>query len=226
MSEETDAILINGYESATRKLRRARLCLSLAVLTAIVTFAYAGWRAVKSFADVGAAKVSELVLHDVSRDSPRYGKELKASAELLLPIYEKTFREQFQKDAPLLRKSFERELKLLEAHATNQWPEFERELKLTVEAQNTAVVSAFERVVGREQAKTIANNYAEAISVMLHDLGENELRRHVAAGQSIGHNLQLVLESEPDLPKPIDAHEAVGLVLELAGLELQKLRAE
>jgi hypothetical protein len=219
-----DNKLIENYEVACKKLKRARMSVSGLILSLILGFALISICTVKDFAKNDIAQVASLVVQNFSNDSANYSALLSGAVNRILPVYQKALSSQIEKDTPLVQAAVQRETELFYKHVENKWPEFDREINELAKAQQMEIQTALAKVVGQDQAEKIKNNYGEAISAMVEDLANQELKTHAAAGRGIGQNLYLLLETESDLPKPVDLNEAVGLLLELAGVELQNIR--
>jgi hypothetical protein len=77
-------------------------------------------------------------------------------------------------------------------------------------------------ILSAADAESMSEMYGAALVNEMNSLLQGKLMAHVDVSRQIGENLHEMLAAAPASTEPVDSQELLGVMLELAGLQLQQ----
>lgn len=218
-----DVELLRDELTRTAKARdRAQYVILGTQLVLCVFFVLGMWRSFSGFIDRGLVPTTNVLAEYLQKSSGRYLDQMNAATKRVVPKLAAAMSNEFTMMLPALerRAAEERGHVIRALHA--QMPAIERELnKLAIE-HSKIVEQEFGMKVGPERARRIADAYKTALPAQTAELGEKLFGRHARQLNHLRASARQLASKESDLVSPADPVEALGLSLELAGLQLQE----
>ena len=200
----------------------ARRCVTLIILGVIIVHAGILFATVKDFQSNRVPEFWGAVSVEAANMSPQLVLDVRDMANRLYPHYVLVFQKMFERDLPTIQAKAEEEFGLLDAYGKERWPDIEQGIVDLMLTSEEVVRKELEKYVTPEEARDIAAQYAAAAGTKFEDILSNALSGHSEVAREIGENLEKMIETEPDIEQPVDMAEALGILLELAGTEMQK----
>lgn len=225
-SPEDFRLLQNELARTAKARDRAQLTLVAVQLGLCVFFVLGMWGAFSGFLERGLEPTTNVLASYLQRSSGRYLKEANATAQRVLPKLTAAVSEEIDARLPELEQRADQEKVRLAKLFHRHWPKMEREFAILVEEQTKIVEQEFGIKVTPERAKSIAAAYRTTLPARAAALGGELFGKHVDALERLRHSAAKLSKKEADLINPSDPVEALGLSLELAGLEVQEQVAE
>ena len=154
--------------------------------------------------------------------APKVADEMQAMMNRLYPRYVEAFQTMFERDMDKMQAECIAQMELIEAHARERWPDVEKGLGSFVFSVEETCKAELGQYVTAGDVETVRVSCGKALHERYEQLLAQRLRDHVAVAREIGENLDRMLAAEPDISRPIAITDALGVTLELAGLELQQ----
>lgn len=216
------AALIAAYRNTARRLARVKRLTSLAIVLLVLAFAVLLYRKITHFRDHEVTRFSAALAQNISGMAPQVSEDLSAMVNRVSPHCITAVQNTIARRGPAVRRRLETEMQLLDAYAQERWPAIEKALLDLALAQERVIQEEFAAVIGATEAESIGHAYAYVLMDKYEDLLAGAFKEHAEAASSVGDSLSRMMELEHDIGKPIDMNYALGVLLELAGLELQK----
>ena len=223
MSQENHARLIEEYHEAVSGRARLRRILTSVMLAAFVVFGMLLYSNGKTFASSGLKSVHAELSDHLRSNGPHYADSLAHVAGGVATAYKDAALKQLKTDLPKLEKVTEKELGELNNFTQKRWGDFEKELATMSKEQEAIIREELGKIVSEGRAKEIAANYGTELDERIQRFLTSSFTEHLRVGEQIAHNLNRITELEPDINPPLDVNHAIGLTLELAGLEIQDI---
>lgn len=221
-SQSDHSELIHAYHLSLKSRAVARRCTSLLVLGVVFVFIGLLWAEFNDFRYRQMPAFCTALSNEAANMTPGLSKDLMQVVNRVYPYYQNVFEQMFQRDLPTFESELHEQLDQLDAFAQGEWPQIEagvNDLIITTEEVST---EALTKILSPEDARAVSDSYAEAIGAKLTDYFDTRLQKHVAVARNIGSQLDQISTMEPDMKRPIELNEALGLLLELSGIELQR----
>jgi len=215
--------LITAYKESIQKSSRARRTVAILHIATYLIFLFAIYQSFRTFTEYRLPELWQTVGIELSSDSDQYARQLLFAAHKVSPAYWTSFKRQFTKDWPKYEGDVKQELETLTKYVGKRWPRFESALKEMALAQHKIIQKELGISLGPERAHKIAMAYRKAVKERFRALLATWIKQHIEVGSQLESNFRILLSTEPDIPRPIAQREALGLFLELIGLELQAM---
>ncbi|MBN1673331.1 MAG: hypothetical protein JXR37_19960 [Kiritimatiellae bacterium] len=154
--------------------------------------------------------------------SGKFSDDMSRMLQRVQPRYVAAFTRMFEEKGPEVKAQIEREMRKLDAFATQRRPQMREAVLALANAQAQVIRAEIEGIVGPAEAAQLEQACAAALTDRYEELVASTLSKHTEVAESIGASLDQMLETEPDIRKPVEPTRALGILLELAGLELQQ----
>lgn len=225
-SPEDFQLLQDELTSTSKARDRAQLTMLAIQLGLCVFFVIGMWNAFSGFLDRGIGPTTNVLARYLERSSGRYLTQVNETARRVVPKLTAALSQEIDQRLPHLEQQAEAE-KIRLAHLFHkQWPKMENEFAILVDEQTKIVEQEFGVKVTPERAKAIAAAYRTALPNKAVAMGERLFGKHADALAKLRVTASKLSKKEADLINPSDPVEALGLSLELAGLEVQEQVAE
>ncbi|MBN1675858.1 MAG: hypothetical protein JXR37_32745 [Kiritimatiellae bacterium] len=205
-----------------RKRHFARRCITLLLLGVVAVHVGLLWATVKDFRHNRIPDFAAAMSAEAANISPRFVADLQSMLNRLNPHYMRTFENMFVRDWPKMKETALREMRQLDVYARQRWPQIEAGINDLVVTSEEVAREELAKFATPEDVKTISVAYGKALHEKYEVILTSTLKDHAAVAEDIGENLEKMIETEPDIQPPVEMQEAVGILLELAGLELQQ----
>ena len=214
--------LIERYRAAVRSGARTRQLIVVLLLVIIGLNAMLVKSSYNSFRDHGWPDFSAAMVQEMANVDPALSRQAARMFDRLMAVYAEQLIVGFDRNKPALVAETEAEMRRLEAYANAQWPRIEQSLTRITLEQESILNDTLDTVLTPEDAERVSHLYAEAILARLNKTMDCELKSHAEVAQNIGLNLARLLDGASQPATPVDSREIVAVMLELAGLNLQK----
>lgn len=217
--------LISAYEQSKKKAAvasRSVGALVLTVLTANAIFAI--------FATIGFFnyRIPEFTMAFAGGMTPvahKYWPEIKDAFDRLVPVYITAFEKSAQRRLPDLKKRMQAELDGLEAYGAQQRPEIKNRFDSMTSARQQDFVDGFQQAVGHpvslEDLQSLTDMYRQALSSKADQIWLRNYLDYKDAAKHFETSLTELSQAEPDLNREVSAQEAIGILVQFLGIELQ-----
>ncbi len=224
MSENQHEQLMAEYHRVIAQRNSARrLLMGFCILT-IMIFGMFTWRAGEGFAHQGLQVVGDQVGQHLQANSQEYTLMLSKTATQILSAYRLAISRQIEKDLPKLEVVTHEELTKLNQYTQARWKDFEYELKNMSADHEKIMKEELAKILTEEQANELFLAYGLEVEGRMQTFLKSAFGEHLRVGEQIASNIHRITELEPELSHPVDVHHAIGLILELAGLEFQNMQ--
>ena len=210
------------YEESIKKLRIARKTITVSLVAVILLALMSIWSAANGFMDEGLPEFANELHRGIHPVAVSHLDDVQDAIGEVFPVYSKEFQEMFSKNLPLMEAALDSELTKLEAYAQKRWPDFQNSIERLAFDQERLVVESLEKIVGEDRAAHVNKMYEDEIRRRVEDFFLNNLVEHQDVIDDIRANLDKLARTEPDIIPPVELHEAIGVLLELAGVKLQQ----
>jgi len=228
VDNDEDVVAMKPEEliDAWRKAERGRVVARRSVvLLIIVVIAVHVWLLCGVFTDFRDNKIPEFteeITSEGARICSQLAPDLTDMANRLYPYCVSAFQKRMEKDWPVVRSLALSEMDKLSDHADKRWPDIEDGIVDVLSVSESAIEEELAAILGPEEAGKVASAYDEALKEEYPVVFSGALKEHIALAEGIGTKLERMLDAEPDIQPEIDMQEALGVMLELIGTELQK----
>lgn len=228
MNNETDnksttsQELMETYHQTEKNHARARRCITLLILGVIAVHICLLWTAYKDFSHNRVPEFTAALGEEVANLSPQIVSDVRDMVNRLYPHYTSVFQQMFERDWPKMKDTAFEEMEKLDAYAQEKWPEIEKGIVDVVLTSEETLMEELSAFVTPAEAEAIAVDYIVALEDIYKDILSSTLQEHVNVAKEIGRNVEDMMATEPDIEQPVNMQEALGILLELAGSELQK----
>jgi len=200
----------------------ARRCITLLILGVIAVGICLAWTAITDFRDRRLPEFTAAMGVELASISPDFISDVRDMVDRLYPYYSLAFQRMFERDWDKMRDAALGEMKQLDAHAQKRWPEMENGILDFILTTEEVLREELGKFVTPADLEKITAAYGAALQAEYSEIFSSTLQSHVKVTEHIGSNLQEMIHTEPDITKPIETQEVLGILLELAGTELQK----
>lgn len=219
MSESTEEI-IQEFRESSKKLKSISRYLTLGIVGVILLFLVLILGSFKNFANQGVPQLVVSLQGHAGPLAQKYGPKLSQAMSTALPAFASSFHKTLEKDMPKIEEQMSSEAEKLEKYLENKWPDYEKEIHRMIVEQEDVIRREFSGVLSEDKAENLALAYGQAVTLKYHQFLHKDMNKHVDAADQIAQNLQKIGDEEKS-SEPLNMQEALGLFLELAGLELQ-----
>ncbi|NQT94721.1 MAG: hypothetical protein HQ559_18335 [Lentisphaerae bacterium] len=140
----------------------------------------------------------------------------------LYPVYVESFQDVMERDWDKIRDEALRQTEQLDAYAKERWPLIQDEIAALAISAESSCREEFSPYLSDAEARNVCMAYGEALENKSEEILLERFSDHFEVAGNIGMNLELLLKTEPDIQTAPDMTEILGVMLELAGIELQK----
>ncbi len=225
---DTPEQLIQAYQNSLRQRSIARRCISLAILAAIVTYAVLIWNTFLDFKNNNLPEFGRALSSELTNIAPQMTSNIRGMVSRLYPQYESVFKHKAAETWPRMELEIHSQLNQLEDFATGQWPNIQQGILQIAQIQEGVVMGELKGVLAPEDVEKIGQAYGDALKKKYDEILSLSLGAYtdkiLKNANSIGTTLSQMADKEKDAPKPTDMMQIVGMMLELAGLQLQQAR--
>jgi hypothetical protein len=214
--------LIEAHRSAERSRATARRSISLLIVGVIVIHLGLLWSALTDFRSRDFPEFLGAVGGELANISPRLVSDVQDMVNRLYPHYVHVFSQMFERDYPRMADTAHAELSKLDAYAQEKWPLIEGGIVDLTLTSEDVVREEMSNILSDDEVQRISAAYGAAIHNRFNEVLTTTLKEHVDLSREIGLNLDRMVATEPDLAQPVSMQEALGILLELAGSELQQ----
>lgn len=215
--------LIAAYHAAEKGRGRARRVVSLLVLGVILAYVAVIIATINDFRTRRMPEFAAALGNEAASLMPGLTRDLQGMMNRLYPHYVNTFQQMFERDWPEIEKAGRAELATLDQYAQSKWPKLEQGVNDLLTTTEEVTREELNQFLTPEETEQILNAYGEALDKQVKHLMERRMKDHASAAESIGKTLADMACTEPDLAnRQIPLHEASGMLMELAGIEMQK----
>jgi len=214
--------LVERLRAAQQKRAAAARSITLMLLGTVVVYVFLIWNSVLDFRRHRLPEFTAALNEEASHLAPKVADEMQGMMNRLYPRYVDAFQTMFERDMDKMQAECIAQMELLEAHARERWPDVQEELGSFVFSVEETCKAELGRYVAGGDAEAVCVSAGKALHEQYEQLLAQRLRDHVAVAREIGENLEKMLAAEPDISHPIAMTDALGVTLELAGLELQQ----
>lgn len=200
----------------------ARRCVSLLLLGVIAVNICLLWSAIMDFKNNRLPEFVSAMGTEMTYISPKFADDLTHMFNRLYPRYIAAFQKTFERDGPVIKEKADEEMRKLQDYAFKRLPNLEAGILDVRSASEHMVREEMSKFVTPEEAEQISEAYGKALQDKYNEILSTTLNEHVKVAEQIGDNLQEMIATEPDIKQPIEMQEALGILLELSGVELQK----
>jgi hypothetical protein len=214
--------LINAYHLSVKNRAVARRCTTLLTLGVVFVFVGLLWAEFNDFRYRKMPDFCTALSNEAADMTQGLSKDLMAVVNRVYPYYLTVFDQMFQRDLPTFDTELKNQLSQLDTFAQGEWPLIEKEITeliLTTEEVSTEALAKF---LSPDDARALSDKYAAVVGEQLTTYFDTRLHQHVAVAKNIGAQLDQISTMEPDMQRPVELTEALGLLLELSGIELQR----
>lgn len=217
--------LLDDFETARTSATEARRTVVLSALVVLTAFPIYAAIVFNDFISTRLETFySQLALHTsqiVSIHSPRLSKMV----DNVYPHYLDEFQKMSEKEFPRLIRGVEKQIGKLQNYADAKKPLVEARLEKLVMARLEQAITRLEKASGKqltaEEAARITDIYKERLRAQSDKLFVKAFVDHKHIVDKLEKSLHRLEQSEPDLAREVAPEEAVGILLEFAGVELQ-----
>lgn len=213
--------LMAAWRDSDRSRAFAHRCVTLIIIGVVAVHIGFMWVAVHDFYRLKTPEFAAEVSVQMAEISPMFVDELRGMVNRLYPRYVSVFEQMFERDYVVLRDTAKAEMRLLDEYAQKRWPDIENGIHDIVITAEEVALEEMGRFVTAPEAEEISAAYGAALQKKYDDVLTVRLRQHVALCEEIGANLEKLSATEPDIQPPIKLRSALGMMLELMGIELQ-----
>lgn len=228
MAEETkksEEDLIAGYENAKAELKKAKRIIGSIIFVIVITNVLVMVTSTRNFAKNRTGEFALALTQNMKPVATNHLPQVQGIAKNLAPIYYKELNKMLRKEIPAIETRVRADLDELESFAISSWPSFQDEITMMFVHQENNILGRLEKLLGKRieegEAQRISNAYKVALTQRIEKSWQNLLTEHQKLVGDIGSNLEALTSTEPDLNRNVEIEEALGIMLELAGIELQ-----
>lgn len=214
--------MIQEYRQAVRQGVTARWVVIVLLIGVVLFNVRSVHNDAKDFLANGWEEFGDALTTELANTAPLWKEQAAGMAERVVPVYADAISTSFEQQSPALEREMRRELAQLEAHAQARWPEIERAVADLAISQEEIIRDGLNSVLTEGEAENVSEMYGEALIGEMNSLLQGRLMAHVDVSREIGENLHTMLAAAPAQPGPVDRQELLGVMLELAGLQLQQ----
>lgn len=224
--KRSDQDLIERLNNSRKRLGRARATVSFAIVVAATVNVLMIVFATRSFVLEQTPEVAAEVAKRIMPVAAKHTPTIRAMIDRLTPVYAKAFNEAMQSERPRMEAEFRKTYLAIEAHAGRRQPEVQKHIDALVLARQQDLIGGLEKVLGRKVSKEeldrVANMYIKAFEKKTDELWLASFIEHRNIIEELESNLARLARTEPDLNRQVDIQEAVGIMLEMTGIEMQQ----
>jgi len=198
-----------------------RRSISLLIVGVIAIGVCAIWATVTDFRYHRLTEFTAALNAEAARISPSLVRDARGMVNRLYPHYVTCFAEMFERDWDKMRTEAHTQIEMLDAYAQSKWPEIEKALLDVVLTSQDVLQEELHKVLPAAEARQIKLAYGEALEAKRDEIMSGRYRPHIEVAREIGVKLEQIVATEPDIQPPVDMKETLGILLELAGVELQ-----
>lgn len=228
MNQETTTPSGGGYEEWISRLRAAqsrrntaKRSITLLVIGVFVLFAALLWGAVNDF-QARQPEFAAAIAEEAAMLSPRFAQDTQDMLNRLYPVYVESFQDVMERDWDKIQAEAVRQTGLLDAYAKEKWPLIQDEIAALAISAESSCREEFSSYLSDEEARAVCMSYGAALEKKSEEILQERFSEHFEVAASIGGNLELLLKTEPDIQEAPETPVLLGIMLELAGIELQK----
>ena len=213
---------IELHRQSLKKLRRARKTITVSLVSVILLSIVCLYSSTSHFVSSRMPEVAVELQKSVAPVAAKNISELHNVVDYLYPIYTKEFQTMLETSFPEMKQTLFNELKLLEGYAQGRVKEIEESVSVMAFNQQVLIHEKLVELVGEDEADRVSELYKSAVRERLQTFLLDHLVEHQDVVDSIRKNLDKLARTEPDILPPIELQEAIGMFLELAGIQLQE----
>lgn len=214
--------MIEEYRRAVRQGVTARwVVMGLLVLVVLFNVRSVS-NSAKDFLANGWEDFGNALTTELANTAPQWKDQAVGMVERVVPAYADAISTSFEQQSPQLEREVRRELARLEAHAQSRWPEIEKAVADLAISQEEVIRDGLTGILSAADAESMSEMYGAALVNEMNSLLQGKLMAHVDVSRQIGENLHEMLAAAPASTEPVDSQELLGVMLELAGLQLQQ----
>lgn len=227
MSEDKKDLeqLIVDYETAKKGANRAGRCIAGILLLVLTVNALFLIFATRSFMYYQLPEFWVSFGRGMEPVTVRHMPRIQSMFNRLYPVYTKAFHDMAVSKLPKMKSAMLAELEGLEAYGRKREPEIRKELDKIAAAREADFVENLEKLVGRKvtlaEQRRIATLYKNALAERASETWPRVLLRHQEVIPEIERSLERLIRTEPELDRDIQPREAIGILLEFLGVEIQ-----
>lgn len=214
--------LIAAYRQTGKNRALARRCITLLILGVILVHIGLLWAIIRDFRYNRMPEFVAAMSTEMANISPKFIDDVRDMVNRLYPHYVSVFQKMFERDWPKIKEITLEEMRLLDAHAQKSFPEIEKGIVEVVLTSEETLQEELNKFVSPAEVEETAVAYGKALQKKYDTFLSITFREHVNVSKEIGGNLEKIIAMEPDITQPVDMQEALGILLELVGTELQK----
>lgn len=231
MNTTNNSELIKSFEEAAQKRAVARRTISVLLLGAIFTFLLSLWNSGTTFVYEGIPQLSRHMEKQAAPIAEKYATKAGKMLNDLAPLYVTEIGGMLERELPYFERELRAQFAHLDSYAEKRWPDFEKALDQLVSEQQQVMFEVLSKSVGDRVQVTdleeVADLYAVALENRLTNLVNTSMKEHIAVANEIGQNVYDIVDADYEVQTHIDPQEAVGLLFEMIGLQMQEsLQAE
>lgn len=219
MSESTED-LIREFRESSQKLKSISRYLTLGIVGVILIFLVLILSSFRNFAKHGVPQLVGALEGHASPLVQKYAPSISSAINNALPAFANSFHKTLEGDLPKIEEQMSAEAERLEKYLEGKWPEYEQQIQKLILEQEDVLRKEFSGTLSEDKVEDLALAYGHALSQKYHKILHKDMNQHVDTADKIAQNLQKIGDQEKT-EDPVNLQEALGLFLELAGLEMQ-----
>jgi hypothetical protein len=219
--------LISEYEAAQRSGKRARRILStLLILIATVNVLYIVFEG-KYFLEERSPEIVTELAQFVQPIATRHAPQFQNALDSILPAYVKVFERMAAKEGPVIERRLHTVLTEVENKARAEWPALQQQVVQLVDRRENDFKIQLEKALGyplpQSEFDGLMDRFKLALVAHTEQIWHETFQDHQQIIAKIEASIKQMHMKEPDLNRPVNLFEASGILLEFAGVEMQRV---
>lgn len=213
---------IEAYQKSVQELSIARKTITVSLVGVILLSVVVLCFSASNFMKKGVPEFTTAFREGIAPVASQNIERIRLMAGNLYPVYADAFQKMFDQDLPKMEEEFHRQMEGLDKYAQGRWPLFQKDLNKIIYDQEAYITQQMRTLVGEKQAKEVAHMYRTSAVQKITEHLLIGLTDHQIVLDEIRENLDRIVFTEPDIVPPVNVQEAIGMLVELAGVNLQK----
>lgn len=217
---------INELNDLRKRRARVRLYMGLLViLSSLLPVTYIILQ-VRDFVTGEKAKVFvSSAIERVPSVVENHKKNVTDSIERVAGRFIGEFQKVADRDFPVLQPAFHEELEQVIEHAARRWDVVSKNVDVMALNHQRAIIEKLNSIIHVKmtdgQVSALAGRYKRKMLSRIEQRWKSIYQQAEPSMRKIEHNLISMVEKEPDLVNGVASNQALGILLEYVGLELQ-----
>jgi hypothetical protein len=225
IKDDNSPNIIEKLQILRKRQRHART--SIAIIFFLATFIPVSHICLQTkwFYEFETNKVTASLTNHLGNILPRRWPELKKIVDKVIPLYADEFQKIATRDFTTLETELNQQLTTVIKYASYRWPTISEKINQLGKTQERHIINKLHKMVNlhltEEEIDRIAENYRNELKARTYYHLNQSYREHAKIIKQIELHLQNMAKKEPDLINTVSPKNATGILLHLAGLELQ-----